>query len=263
MLILKFGGGQGINIEALSKNAAELVKTGEKVVIVNGGNYLLDQKMRDAGYEPRIITSERGEKSRFTDKKTIEFLKEVYGEVAKKIETSTSSAEVISISIPKFDNPVVAKKHERMRIVENGKVKVIEGDLTGRIEKIKTEKIKEIIDQRKIPIIYPPAKTENDNEINIDGDKIASKIAVEMKADKLIFFANTSGLLKNLKDESSLIREISIAEADKFAIGRMKKKILAAKRAIEAGVGEVIFADGRLATNPIDAALAGGGTKVF
>jgi acetylglutamate/LysW-gamma-L-alpha-aminoadipate kinase len=294
MLVIKIGGGTGINLEALAKNLVQLQKSGKQVVVVTGANAKLSQTQKERGIEPKMITSERGEKSRFTDEVTLELLKEVYGGVADEVAQLVNENGGAAVSqLASQDNLILAKRHERMRVLEpileiegNGatvkinlnnvkfskdadvkimgkKVKVIDGDLTGKIEKVDSEKIQKILDSKKILVITPPAATENSTEVNVDGDKIASKIAVELKADKLIFFSNTPGLLENVENEESLIKEIPIAEADKFAVGRMKKKILAAKRAIEAGVKEVIFADGRMIKNPIEAALAGGGTKVF
>lgn len=264
MLVLKFGGGDGIDFAALARNAAVLQSSGEKIVIVVGANAELSRVQKERGITPRMITSERGEKSRWTDEATLALLKEVYGGTAEKVAAKISEFGGAAVAqIGSKDNLVLAKQHGRMRIVEDGKVKVVEGDLTGSIEKIDVAAIQKILADKKILVVAPPAAAENSAEVNVDGDKIASKIAVEMQADKLIFFANTPGLLENVEDEASLIREIPIQKADDFAVGRMKKKILAAKRAIEAGVGEVIFADGRISENPIDAALAGKGTKVF
>jgi acetylglutamate/LysW-gamma-L-alpha-aminoadipate kinase len=264
MLVIKIGGGDGIDISALSKNLAQLQKTGEKIVVVVGANAQLSRVQKERGIIPRMITSERGEKSRWTDEPTLELLKEIYGGTAEKVAAKIREFGGTAVAqIGSKNNLIVAKKHGRMRIVEDGKVKVVDGDLTGRIEKIDSAAIREILDTGKILVVAPPVATADSGEVNVDGDKIASKIAVELQADKLIFFANTPGLLENLENENSLIREIPIAKADTFAVGRMKKKIISAARAIEAGVGEVIFADGRLAEDPIDAALAGIGTKVF
>jgi acetylglutamate/LysW-gamma-L-alpha-aminoadipate kinase len=46
-----------------------------------------------------------------------------------------------------------------------------------------------------------------------------------------------------------------------FAEGRMKKKVMGAVEAIDAGVGKVIFGDGRVEA-PISQALAGAGTHI-
>jgi len=72
------------------------------------------------------------------------------------------------------------------------------------------------------------------------------------------------GLLRNFPDESSLIRQIDAAQVGQFmehAQGRMRIKVLGAIEAIEQGVRQVVFADGRIA-KPLSAALAGGGTVI-
>ncbi len=46
-----------------------------------------------------------------------------------------------------------------------------------------------------------------------------------------------------------------------YAQGRMKKKILASKAALQRGIGEVILADARVA-EPVRAALNGAGTHL-
>ncbi|MBU1089823.1 [LysW]-aminoadipate kinase [Patescibacteria group bacterium] len=272
MLIFKFGGGVGIDLESLSKNAAKLQKEfGERIIIVVGANAELSRIQKERGVEPKMITSERGEKSRFTDSATLELLKEVYGGTAEEVaELIRKSGGEAVAQIASKDNLILAKRHDRMRILEDGKVKVIDGDLTGSIQKVDVAAIRKILDSKKILVLTPPAATKDFStnskkkiEVNVDGDKIASRIAVELKAEKLIFFSNTSGLLQNVNDETSLVSEIPTWQANEFAIGRMKKKVLAAKRAIEAGVGEVIFADGRIGKDPIDSALKGVGTRVF
>ena len=54
-------------------------------------------------------------------------------------------------------------------------------------------------------------------------------------------YSPVPGLLRDPRDPSSLIAETTLDEAEKLAQGRMKKKILAAREAIEGGVGEVVI----------------------
>jgi [amino group carrier protein]-L-2-aminoadipate 6-kinase len=80
----------------------------------------------------------------------------------------------------------------------------------------------------------------------------------------LVILTATPGLLRAFPDESTLIREIPKAQADRFmevAAGRMKKKVMGAVEAIAGGVRKVIFADGRV-SEPITRALAGAGTHI-
>ncbi|HIE37906.1 MAG TPA: hypothetical protein EYP77_02370 [Anaerolineae bacterium] len=73
------------------------------------------------------------------------------------------------------------------------------------------------------------------------------------------------GLLRRFPDESTLIPHIPPEKAqehlDRYARGRMKKKLLGAIEALNEGVERVVIADGRVA-RPLLRALAGQGTVI-
>src|SRR5205823_2118263 len=60
-------------------------------------------------------------------------------------------------------------------------------------------------------------------------------------AAALIIRTNVPGLLRDVDDPSSLVAETTLDEAERLAQGRMKKKILAAREALEAGIDEVVI----------------------
>lgn len=260
--VFKFGGGATINLTALAQDAAVLGQKGWKIIIIAGGNAALDLAMQACSKSPRILTSERGEKSRFTDLATLQLLKQVYGKIAREIAKIIRQKGVRATAcVGASANLIWGERHRRLRIVEKGKRKMIPGDLTGRISKINLAAIRRKLQLNAVLVLYPPIASQ-DGEINVDGDKIAAKVASELKAEKLIFFAEAPGILRELTDEKSYIPKIKLELADQYAVGRMKKKILAAKRACQAGVKTVIFADGRLGEQPIQKALQGQGTFV-
>ena len=90
-------------------------------------------------------------------------------------------------------------------------------------------------------------------------------IIVLLDADTLVILSNVPGLLRDASDEESLIPHIPRSQAqehlDRYAKGRMKRKILGAIEALDDGVGQVIIADGRV-TQPVRRALAGRGTVI-
>ena len=113
-----------------------------------------------------------------------------------------------------------------------------------------------------LPLICPPALSEEFEPINVDGDRAAAKIAAAMGAERLIILSNVPGLLEDKDDETTLIPLIErdrIEEFEHFAKGRMRKKVMGAVEALDGGVDEVIFADAR-GDRPIDAAFNHQGT---
>ncbi|MBA2755606.1 MAG: [LysW]-aminoadipate kinase, partial [Chloroflexia bacterium] len=121
-----------------------------------------------------------------------------------------------------------------------------------------------LLDGGYLPVLTPPILGAGGVPINVDGDKLALALARELGAEGLLFFSDTPGLLADVRDEASLVREIDAsdpASALAAASGRMVVKVETAVRAIEGGVRQVVFADGR-AERPISRALAGEGTVI-
>jgi acetylglutamate/LysW-gamma-L-alpha-aminoadipate kinase len=151
-----------------------------------------------------------------------------------------------------------------LRGAEDGKQKVLRDDHAGTLETVDVRLIRLLLDAGYLPVLTPPALSDDGTPINVDGDKLALELAIALGADGLLFFSDTPGLLADRNDEASLIHEID-ASAPEAALaaagGRMVVKVEAALGAIERGVGRVVFADGR-ADDPIGHALAGDGTVV-
>ncbi len=113
-------------------------------------------------------------------------------------------------------------------------------------------------------MLTPPALSMDGEAINVDGDKLAMELAAALAAEKLLIFSDTPGLLRDVRDETTLIERITRDELDgamAVAEGRAKKKVLAAGEALKRGIGQVVFADGRI-DGAIGKALAGHGTVI-
>ncbi len=266
MLVIKVGGGRGINYDAVCKDLAELYHRGEKCVLVHGGSHETNVISEKLGKPPAFVTSTSGYESRFTDRETLEIFEMVYcGKVNTTIVEKLQALEVQAIGLSGVDGRLMEGiRKESIKVIEHGKKKILKGDFTGKVEKINTALIELLLKAGYMLAISPPAISYQHEAINVDGDRAAAKIAEALKAEKLIILSNVPGLLKDISDESSLIRSIGkegIDEHMNYAKGRMKKKIMAAKEALAGGVGQVILADARV-DKPISEALAGRGTLI-
>jgi acetylglutamate/LysW-gamma-L-alpha-aminoadipate kinase len=93
----------------------------------------------------------------------------------------------------------------------------------------------------------------------VDGDRAAAAIAGALGADTLIFLSNVPGLMD--LDNDRLIDRITVDDSMNYAEGRMRKKILGAREALESGIGKVILSDAN-AERPITDAINGAGTVI-
>jgi acetylglutamate/LysW-gamma-L-alpha-aminoadipate kinase len=266
MLVIKVGGSQGIDLDLVCEDVAALWKAGQRLVLVHGGSHLTNQVAEALGHPPRFVTSVSGFTSRRTDRRTLEIFEMVYcGQVNKGVVERLQSRGVNAVGLSGLDGRLLeGPRKETLRIVEAGRRFVLRDDYTGKVEKVNTGLLNLLLDAGYLPVVTPPAASYAGEAINVDGDRAAAAIAAALEAAALVILSNVPGLLRDYPDEASLIREIPserIEESMAFAEGRMKMKVLGAAEAVGAGVGRVVFADGRVA-RPVQRALAGEGTVV-
>jgi acetylglutamate/LysW-gamma-L-alpha-aminoadipate kinase len=263
VLVIKLGGSQGIDTDAFLD---DLVTIDEPLILIHGANSLLDDLSRRLGVEPVMVQSSDGQVSRFTDSQTMDlFLMAYAGLTNKRIVEGLAQRGRRAVGLTGMDGGIVqGRRKDAIRIVENGKHRILRGDHAGSITRVDCELLQTLLTAGFIPVLTPPAVSEQGEAINVDGDKMAMEIAIALRAHSLLIFSNTAGLLRRHSDPESLIREANMDEFDELieaAQGRMKKKVLACRSALESGVGEVILGDARV-THPIHAALSGAGTHL-
>jgi acetylglutamate/LysW-gamma-L-alpha-aminoadipate kinase len=151
-----------------------------------------------------------------------------------------------------------------IKVIENGKRKVLRDDFTGRVEQINTGLLLLLLDHGYTPVLCPPALSYESEIINVDGDRAAAALAAACKAETLVILSNVPGLLRDVNDANSLVPRIDkmhMSSSMDLAQGRMKHKMMGAAEALEQGVGTVILGDARL-EHPIQQALQGQGTMI-
>jgi [amino group carrier protein]-L-2-aminoadipate 6-kinase len=266
MLVIKVGGSEGIDLGAVCRDVASLVKEGQRLVLVHGGSHRTNEVAEALGHPPQFVTSVSGFTSRRTDREALRIFEMVYcGEVNKGIVERLQGEGVNAVGLSGIDGRLLeGPRKEAIRIVENGRRRVLRDDYTGTVQRVNTSLLNLLLDNGYLPVVTPPAISTGNEAINVDGDRAAAMIASSLAAERLVILSNVPGLLREFPDESTLIRRIEPARAEEFmahAQGRMRIKVLGAVEAIQQGVGQVIFADGRVAS-PVRQALAGEGTVI-
>jgi acetylglutamate/LysW-gamma-L-alpha-aminoadipate kinase len=267
MIVVKAGGNGDLDIEAVCADIAELVQQGEQVVLVHGGSHETNVISEKLGHPPRFVTSVSGHVSRYTDRETLEiFAMVTAGRINKLLVECLQQLGVNAIGLSGLDGRLLeGKRKGTLRIVENGKCKVLRGDYSGKIERVNFELLRTLLAAGYVPVVAPLAVSYQGEALNVDGDRVAAAIGSALKAQTLIILSNVPGLLRRFPDESTLIPHIPLAEATehlhRYAQGRMKKKLLGAIEALHDGVEQVVIADERVA-QPLHQALAGQGTVI-
>ncbi len=267
MIVIKIGGGKGVNTETVCADVAALAQQGQPVVLVHGGSHETNVLSEQLGHPPQFVTSQSGHSSRYTDRETLEiFLMATAGKINKLLVERLQQLGVNAVGLSGIDGRLLeGERKDTLRIVENGKRKILRGEYSGQIEKVNGGLLTLLLDAGYVPVIAPQAISYQSEALNVDGDRAAAAIAAALKAETLVILTNVPGVLKNVEDPASLIPHIPAAQAEdtleRYAQGRMKRKVLGAIEALGQGVGQVIIADGRVEA-PVQKALAGQGTVI-
>ena len=266
IIVVKLGGTEGVDFSAISQDVAKMVAKGQKLVLVHGGSSEANALGEAVGKPPRFVTSPSGYTSRYTNRETLEvFAMAVNGKVNTFLVEQLQMLGVNALGLSGVDGGLLkAKRKAAIRIIENGKKKMLRDDYTGKIEEVNASLLQTLVGAGYTPVVAPMAMSEKGEALNVDADRAAAEVAAALNADTLLLLTAVPGLMRDFPDESSLIKEIRLANLDKaieYAEGRMKKKVLGAQEALNGGVAQVIIADGRV-ENPISNALSGNGTII-
>lgn len=265
MILIKAGGGKTINWIGICKDISYLISN-YKIVLVHGASSYRDEIAEKLSIPVKTVVSPSGVSSVYTDERLLEvFLMAYSGLVNKKIVATLQRYGVNAVGLSGVDGGLwIAKPKKEILVKEEGRVKLLKDNLTGRVERVNTELLNILIERDYLPVLCSPAISSEGEILNTDNDLAIAVMAEALKVKRMVILFENPGLLEDAEDENSLIRKIEkekIEDYLRFAQGRMKKKLMGVKRAIEGGVEIIYLGDGRI-ENPVLSALDGKGTVI-
>ena len=239
--VIKAGGSKGVSRDAVADLVAEVARHDE-IVLVHGASAETDRLASALGVPQEQITSPSGHVSRRTDRQTLE----VFAMAALGVENflyveKLQQRGIDAVGLSGISGRLLVGRKKDVRAVREGKTMILRDDYTGTVEAVNLPLLTQFIGPGRVPVVAPLALSMENEALNVDGDRVAARIAVAIDADALLILTNVPGLLRDIHDPSSLVAEATLAEAEQLAQGRMKKKILAAREALEGGVDEVVI----------------------
>ena len=209
---------------------------GIKVVVVHGGGKAVTRSLAEKGIEATFVDG-----LRVTDQETIQVVDDVLnGQVNEEVASFVSSHEC---GVKRIPGKEVLACHKLINEPDLGFV--------GEINSVRTESIQDALDNGLMPILSSTASDENGQCFNVNADTAAAKIAIALKARRLVYLSDVPGLLRNPEDPTSLLSSLPVHQVDPLkeegVIAKgMLPKVNSAVEALNSGVNRVHFIDGRL-----------------
>ena len=227
-----------------------------RLILVHGGGDVVTKISTELGHPPRFVLSPKGFRSRYTDREESRiFTMVMAGKINKELVSELQARGVQAVGLSGLDGALVraTRKRQIVAVDERGRRMLMEGGYTGEIKEVKDGLLRLLLDNGYAPVISPIAMGEEAEPLNVDGDRMASRVASTLGADALILLTDVGGLRLN----DRVVERLSLHEARDVLkdIGPgMITKIYASTEALEGGVGEVIIASG-FAEEAISSAL--------
>ncbi len=262
-LVVKIGGAAGIATINIVNEIAQCVVGGQRIVLLHGGSDLTNTLSQQVGQPVRMITSPSGMVSRYTDGETLRlYAMAVAGQINTELVALLQQQGVNALGLAGVDGRLLlARRKAVVRSVSpEGRVQVLRDDYTGQVEQVNRALLFQLLDAGYTPVIAPLALSHEGERLNVDGDRAAAAVASALHAEALVLMTNVPGLLSNVDDPTTLISTIpaeNLGNYMEYAQGRMRKKLLGAREALNGGVPRVC-----IGSDSLFAVLDGAGTTI-
>jgi len=249
--VVKFSGKVTESRDRLISLAEELAlmhQVGIRLCVVHGGGKQLSELAAMMGIEQTII-----EGRRVTDDATLEMAKMIF---AGKINTDILSAlrhrGVEAVGLSGVDGNIVhAERRPPTEVMnrETGESEQIDFGHVGDILEINARLLTVLLDQGYLPVVSSLGADAEGTVFNINADTIASEIAIQLKAEKLVLLSDVDGIYLRAGEPATKLSRLTADEAEELvrrgsATGGMIPKLENIVELLRRGVGSAHIING-------------------
>ncbi|WP_169794807.1 acetylglutamate kinase [Alicyclobacillus kakegawensis] len=249
-VVIKVGGSlQGAHADVVVAAIRQARAVGRQVAVVHGGGPRISERLRQAGIEQPFIQGQR-----LTTEAGVRIVEQVLArEINPELVAALRQQGVDAVGIAGCDGVLFAEPWP-------GLVR------TGRICAVDATRLGTSAAAGYVPVLAPVATDEQGLRYNVNADGAAAAVAMELKAERIVFFTDVPGIYSDFANGERLV-DTTVAELQRlmtdgsFEAG-MIPKVRALCEALSAGVGSgfVIKGDARPAA---EAAVTYPGEKIW
>jgi len=244
-IVVKYGGNAMINEDlkaAVIQDIVLMACIGIRVVLVHGGGPEIEAMLKKIGKETRFIGG-----LRYTDEETMEIVQMILcGKVNKDICSLIQKAGGRAVGLSGIDGALLQARRLRSGGEDLG--------LVGEVEVVDARLLKSMLEEGVIPVVSSVAYGKGEDEgkaLNVNADTAAAKIAGALRAEKLILMTDVSGILRDVNNPASLIKQVRRTDLDALKKDGIVSKGMIPKTdcctiALDGGVKKAHIIDGRV-----------------
>lgn len=244
IIVVKYGGNAMINEDlkqAVIEDIVLLNLVGIKVVLVHGGGPEISEMLKKIGKESKFVKG-----LRYTDRETMDIVQMILcGKVNKNLVSLFEKAGGRAVGLGGMDGGLF----KAIQLVDPDGT---EYGYVGDVKEVNEKVVLDVLNEGFIPVVSSVAAgMDEETNYNINADTAAEKLAVALKAKKLILLTDVCGLMRDPKDDSTLIPRLKVSEVPAFIkegviSGGMIPKVDCCVEAVRQGVERANIQDGRV-----------------
>ena len=244
IIVVKYGGNAMINEDlkqAVIEDIVLLNLVGIKVVLVHGGGPEISEMLKKTGKESKFVKG-----LRYTDRETMDIVQMILcGKVNKNLVSLFEKAGGRAVGLCGMDGGLF----KAIQLVDPDGT---EYGYVGDIKEVNEKVVLDVLNEGFIPVVSSVAAgMDEETNYNINADTAAEKLAVALKAKKLILLTDVCGLMRDPKDDSTLIPRLKVSEVpalikEGVISGGMIPKVDCCVEAVRQGVERANIQDGRV-----------------
>lgn len=239
-IVVKYGGNAMISEELRQAVISDIILlhlVGIHVVVVHGGGPEINEMLNKIGKKSEFVDG-----LRYTDQETMDIVQQVLcGRVNKNLVATLNRKGGRAMGLCGMDGGLFQARQL------DGKY-----GLVGEVVEVCPDPVITALKNDYIPVVSTVAQgIDADTAYNINADTAAAKLATALGAERLLLLTDVRGLLRDPKDESTLIQELNVSAVpglikDGVISGGMIPKIECCVEAVRSGVHSTVILDGRI-----------------
>jgi acetylglutamate kinase len=239
VIVVKYGGAAMDTVglaSSFAEDIALLQSAGITAVVVHGGGPQVTHVSERLGIETTFVDG-----LRVTDAETLDVATMVLaGKLNTDVVASLVTGGVRAVGLSGVDGGLLlARKQSGPDL-----------GFVGEVVHVNASVLRTLTDQRFVPVVASIAVDETTGQAyNVNADVVASQLAIELGAEKLVYINDVPGVIG---PDGDLLSELSASQGEVLlaqpgvVAGGMIPKLESAVAAVRAGVGRVHLVDGRV-----------------
>jgi acetylglutamate kinase len=229
------------NLLSLAEELALLHQVGIRICVIHGGGKQLTELAKKLGVVQTVI-----EGRRVTDDDTLDLAKMIFrGKINTEILAALRKRGIDAVGLSGIDGGVIKAERRPPKDVvnkETGETETVDFGHVGDVVDVDARLINLLLENGYLPVISSLGADDDGKVYNINADTIASDVAVELHAEKLILLSDVNGIYLDPADETTKLSRLTISEARDLinsgqATGGMIPKLQSLISLLERGIG--------------------------